>query len=255
MSADIGYEARVPDVALDGGAGRANGAGANLSIETLLSMLRATRPGFAHVTSPLGVFTAWAKQTGDVSWDDVTPAHELIVFPLTDYLLGAADKGAFGHQVPWVGILADRPAKPGIVEDAFNGAPYELLETEAVYRQGDSRPVPRGYILYWAKLRAGVDGGRESMTAVAKRLGGRLVFPHEVPRWQRARPRPMMRFSEAIAYQQEVGVASSLGKVIAVSGIADEGANTARNMLIGLGVLSVAGFIFWGTLQPPRRRR
>jgi hypothetical protein len=41
----------------------------------------------------------------------------------------------------------------------------------------DDHPAPRIRFLYWARLHDDVGGGRESLDAVAKRLGGTLVFP------------------------------------------------------------------------------
>lgn len=216
-------------------------------IETLLSILRARRPGVLHQTQPLGVFSIWATQDGDITWHDHKEESALVLYPITNHMVQHVEKASYGHPLPWVAVLTNAPRKPGVVDTAFEASRYELVETEAVYAESDGRPVPRAYFLYWAKLRDGTEGGRQSLDVVANNLGGKLVFPMAIERPPHMRPRPELPFETVLAAQTEVGVAkaSDLGKVTAVSGI--EG--NKLNVGLGLTAAAVAAWIFYRTVR------
>ena len=176
----------------------------NLAEQTLQEMLTG-KLGFAAV-SALGVFTPWGVQTGDVSWQDLrNPEFDLLIQPLNDPLLHAAETASFGHPVGWLGILTDTPASTVAAQRAFDNTPYGLDMAEGVYNQADVSDPPRIRFLYWGKLREPDDaaGGRSSMGQAAKMLGGQLVFPTQVPRTQR-RPHPIAPFQSALDKQMGI---------------------------------------------------
>lgn len=215
----------------------ARGPGTDFAIETMRGILE------AHRRAPLGIFAEWAKQVGDVDWQDSETGQDYVIYPLTQAELTLANRDAFGHEVPCVAIMTRAPRRPGVVEEAFDDCPYEHLETDAVYSEADRQPMPQAYFLYWAKLREGVDGGRVSLDAVARRLGGRLVFPMEIPR-RRGRARPMGRFQDALRMQLTIASQPDLGSIIAVSGTDDTGFPWAA-----AGIAGVAVWLFWRTVR------
>jgi hypothetical protein len=170
-------------------------------LENILSGVEAV-PGMVDAVAPLGLYTGWGMQTGDVSWEGIQPDTNLVVFPLSDALIKLAKQMAFGHEVGWVAIMTPRPVTLTAAEEAYRGRPYELFAGEVVYDQADAAEVPRPQYLYWGQLRGDAsdrDGGSGSLEAAAKHLGGRLVFPVSVPRTGRERPRPALDVATVVA--------------------------------------------------------
>lgn len=152
------------------------GTGQHLAVETMLRTLRST-----HRFDPMGVFVPWAKQNGAVHWTTIDkPDHELVVYPIDANTIARVNSASYGSEVPWVAVMTDKPVQAIVAEQAWDATRYDQFAVEAVYSVNDSRPAPRICFLYWAKLHDDVGGGRDSLDAVAKRLGGKLVFPVQI---------------------------------------------------------------------------
>lgn len=157
-----------------------------------------TVPGAPEAASPtLGVYTPWASQTGDVDWQPTRAEWNLLVTPITDAQLKAARQATFGQPVGWVAVLTAVPVKLALAENAFDSSEYEFVGGEATYRQDDQSAVPRPFYFYWAKLRDDTAGGKGSLAAVAKALGGQLVFPMQAPLTGKERAAPAGAFVQA----------------------------------------------------------
>lgn len=152
------------------------GTGQHLAVETMLRTLRST-----HRFDPIGAFVPWAKQNGAVNWTTIDqPDHELVVYPIDADTVARVNAASYGSEVPWVAVMTDKPVQALASEQAWDATRYDQFAVEAVYDVDDKRPAPRICFLYWAKLHDDVGGGRDSLDAVAKRLGGRLVFPVQI---------------------------------------------------------------------------
>lgn len=127
---------------------------------------------------PVLVAREWAVRVTDISWK--APGHdpELVLLPITDAVLKAAEKAAGGHEVPMVAILTDQLVQSVIAEGAFTGTPYELSQQIAVYAVGDGRAVPRPRLLIIATLRDqdDIQAGSAKLVDTARTLGGVLVY-------------------------------------------------------------------------------
>ena len=155
----------------------------------------------------LGVFTPWGLQTGSVSWQDLrNPETDLLVLPLSDAALRAAETTAFGAQVGWIAVLAPTPSSTDAAARAFDDTPYAFDNAEGVYSQKDVRDPPQIKFLYWGKPREPDDGGggRSAASSIARALGGTLVFPIQVPRTNN-RPHPTQVFGQALDWQLKGG--------------------------------------------------
>lgn len=183
------------------------------------------------------VMTPWAERQGDLDWQDIqVPSENYLVYPLTDKVLDAAKSASFGHEPNWVAILATKPAMIDAVDQALTGRPYRLASTQGIYGQADGHPVPQPLVLYWLELRDDphdLSGGRGSMEAAAKQLGGALVFPMPVPRSGEERDHPDVGFTTAIgvagapkvpvvlpAQQASVAAPGGVNKVLVLAGLA-----------------------------------
>lgn len=155
---------------------------------------------------PLAVVTPWGSQTGDVSWDTIAqPEWDVVLFPLSDQVLKAAENATYGHPVGWIAVLTEKPVSLQAAYDAFVDRRYSFLSADAVYRQDDSAPTPKIYYLYWAELRddpSDQEGGTQSLDSAARLLGGKLVFASQVPRTASARTHPLLPVQTVIAAQK-----------------------------------------------------
>ena len=158
----------------------------------------------------VGVYTPWAAQESSLDWMPVTqpPDTNISVFGLTDQALQAAGQLTFGSPLPFVAVLAPISAggvrAPQEVAAAFDGTPYMLYQTQAVYDQNDGGEPPRIMLLHWAKLRdqGDSDGGNGALASAAQRLGGALVFAMQVNYdYSQRRQAPAMSFAQALAMQ------------------------------------------------------
>ncbi len=187
------------------------GTGQHLAVEAMLRTLRSSK-----VFEPLGVYVPWATQNGGVHWTTIgAPDHELIVYPTTAATIARVNAASYGSEVPWVAVLTEKPVQAIVAEQAWDATRYDQFTVEAVYDVADSRPSPRIRFLYWAKLHDDVGGGRESLDAVARRLGGRLVFPVQLA-LSSPRPLPPLPFQLVLDAQlaaQAAPARTSMGAI------------------------------------------
>ena len=166
--------------------------------------------------------TPWADRQGDIDWQDIqVPSENYVVYPLTDKLLESGKAASFGAEPNWVAILAPKPALVSALDQALTGREYRLASTQGVYAQTDDKPVPSPFVLYWLELRDDphdLQGGKGSLEAAAKQLGGKLVFPMPVPRAGDERAHPDIGFATAIAAPgAAVTVAAAMPAVVQAS--------------------------------------
>jgi len=231
------------------------GKGQGIAVET---MLRTVRSSLAY--NPLGVYVPWARQKGGVTWETIEePDHDLVLYPIDAATVDRVNAASYGHELPWVGVIAERPTNSRTADEAWDATRYDLFAVEGLYDVDDARPAPRICFLYWAKLHDDVGGGRASLDAVAQRLGGRLVFPMQVP-VSDARQLPSLPFS-MVLNAQLAGPAGlpELAGFGAESPMLIAAPPTERppSSRLGLGILAVAmaatGYVFWSTVRPRQR--
>lgn len=157
---------------------------------------------------PTVTYTEWAKQDGDVAWNEVSPTTNYQAFAVTDQQLVAASSAA--TAVPIVlAVIAPKLTFATQVKKAFIKTPYEYVSTEAVYAQADKASPPAIYFLYWLRLRAQTDPdlGNVSLNYAATQVSGVLSYILETPLSGADRARPSVSFMQALQLQ---GTKSSL---------------------------------------------
>lgn len=234
------------------------GSGQHLAVETMLRTLRSS-----HRFDPLGVYVPWAKQNGAVNWTTIeTPDHELVVYPITSDTVAQVNAASYGSELPWVAVITDKPVQAIVAEQAWDATRYDQFAVEAVYDVDDRHAAPRICFLYWAKLHDDVGGGRESLDSVAKRLGGRLVFPVQIGIVGR-RPRPPLPFNLVLDAQlaaEQAPVIEMPARVPPAAGVGDASqvvvyggaylwSQTWIKVAIGGGVL----WALWRLSRPKKR--
>lgn len=230
------------------------GNGESLAVETMLRLVRSS-----HAYDPIGVYVPWAKQHGGVTWQTIADSdHDVIAYRICAADVARVNAYSYGSELPWVGVLANEPTDRKIADAAFDATRYDLFEVEAVYDADDKRPTPRIHFLYWAKLHEDVGGGRESLDAVAKRLGGVLVFPMHLtvdgPR--QAPPLPFMLALSAQLAMPAANASAGVGEAgTMVTAPPPPTHPTAGQMLAWTAALGTAGVILWKTVRGPKRRR
>lgn len=235
--------AAAPDTAVSPGGG--------LAVETLLGLFRS-----AERYAPLGLFSPWAERLG-TAWAPIAPSnHDVLLYPLTDDAIGYANTHSFGHELPWVGIFADKPRDHATVDAAFDRTRYDLSSTEAVYHPDSGLPTPRIHFLYTATLHPDVGGGRDSLQRVAESLGGRLVFPIQVP-VEHPREPPALPFTVVLDAQLAQGrVKPRRGR--ATHGVGETAPGTGMTPALGLfwaATAATCGYVFLKTVFPSPRGR
>lgn len=189
--------------------------------------------------------TPWADRQGDLDWQDIqVPSENYLVYPLTDKLLDSVKASSFGHEPNWVAILAPKPVMVSAVDQALTGRAYRLASAQGVYAQADGRPVPQPLVLYWLELRDDphdLDGGRGSLEAAAKQLGGALVFPMPVPRSGEERSQPDVGYTTAIG----VSTAPKLPAVITAQQAAVAPPSGGGKVLMLVGIAGAIGLGWW----------
>jgi len=205
----------------------------------------------AAASATLGVYTPWASQSGDVDWQPTRADWNLLVTPITDAQLKAATQASFGQPVGWVAVLTSVPAKLSLAENAFDSSEYEFFAGEATYRQDDLAATPKAYFFYWGKLRDDTTGGKGSLGAVARALGGQLVFPLQAPLTGKERGAPAGAFSQAGSKALTVGPAVIPG--VPVTAAAAPGARKPSwLLLLAVGGAAAAGG--WWLLKRSRSK-
>lgn len=227
--------------------------------QTLEDILRGVEsiPGVVAAVQPIGVFTGWAMQTGDIDFQDVEPGGNLLIYPLSDTTLKLVKQAAFGHEVGWVAILAPQPVTLTEAAAAFKGRPYELFAGEVLYNQADAAESPRPYFLYWGQLRSeptDKEAGSGAMESAAKMLGGTLVFPIQVPSTGQERPRPGLSAQAVISSARSAPVAAPLAPAapaVTQAATAPAAGKGVPLWLWGLGALAVG----YGGYRVLKRRK
>lgn len=158
-----------------------------------------------------GVVTPWAGRLGDLEWKEiVSPDTNIATFELTDAKIAEATEVLFGQPLPFVTVLTGELQAVSELHRILEESPYELFETQAVYRQDDSDPVPRILFLHWLRVKDVPDIPRtaKNMNLVASDMHGQLRFSQQVPvGTSTIRPNPpAISFQEALAAQESVTV-------------------------------------------------
>lgn len=135
----------------------------------------------------IGVYTPWAVQQGDLSWEEVvTPSTNVALFELGPVLSYSASLG-FGAP-GYVAILTQAPLTLSMAAAAYAGTPYKLSSAMAVYAQDVAGPSYGWKLafLYWGSQRDPGDqaGGSGAVETAAGSVGGKLVFAQDVPAQQ-----------------------------------------------------------------------
>jgi len=153
----------------------------------------------------MGVYTPWGGRMSDFSWKEVDhPDTNTVVFNMTDELLAGAQTAMFGAPIPFLVILTPRLPSKEELDEALDGSNYELFQTIASYRQDDPNPIPAIYFVNWVRLVDDNEVNREvkSMSSVATRLGGSLMYGQQVPvEGSTVRAAPEISFQDALEGQ------------------------------------------------------
>jgi hypothetical protein len=209
------------------------GTGYHLAVETMLRTLKSSK-----VFDPLGVYVPWAKQNGAINWTTIAePDHELVIYPISAATVDRVNSGSYGCEVPWVAVITEKPVQALVADKAWDDSRYDLFEVEAVYDVDDKRQAPRICFLYWAKLHEDVGGGRQSLDAVAKRLGGKLVFPVQIAVSGARRP-PSLPFQMVLDAQLDA-------VSMPVAGASMPAARAARALAPAVGAVETSRLAPW----------
>jgi len=155
--------------------------------------------------SPVGLFTVWAKRSGDMSWQPLAhaPNSDTALYATDNASVLAAQRMAFGNPLPFIAMLTPTPLTTVAIDAMWSETAYEPYETEAVYRQDDAKSVPTIYFLHWAmRLESSdVPSRVRSIDSAAAMGGGQLVFAAQVPKTRDDRAFPVTPFDAALATQ------------------------------------------------------
>lgn len=155
----------------------------------------------------IGLYTPWATRDG-TRWTEIQqpPDTNIAAFSMSDALMQAAMVATFNQPLPFVAFLGDSEIVPTLIDQALKSTPYAFYETQAVYDQGDTAPVPRIRFLHWAQRRqpGDPDDGTGSLDQVAGAIGAPLVYAMQIAYQQSAR-RDVPAISFALALQQQAG--------------------------------------------------
>ncbi len=159
------------------------------------------------IVSPQGslVYTEWARQTSDNTWQEATPTQDYQAFAVSDFQLVAV-ANTTSSEVESLAVFSPVLTRPSAVAAAFEGTPFVYDHTEAVYAQLDTQSTPQIYFLYWLRLRDQTDPktGPTSLNYAATMVGGVLAYVLAIPRAgsDRAAP-PSGSFPSAFSAQAQ----------------------------------------------------
>lgn len=201
-------------------------------------------------SAPIGGFVPWGEQVSDTTWKEAPREWLYTLWPINDSALKSVEKAAFGHPVPYVGVLFNKPATLNAIERALHGSPYRLEQSLGVYNAATREAVPRVRFLVWARHRDtvpgdGAGGGPKSMDAVAAALNGQLVYVSQGP-LSEGLPRPPVSFEEALEAQLGVPVAPKAAPTApllapAVPVVTEQAARNSALLLVGVGLATAVG--------------
>lgn len=136
------------------------------------------------IVSPQGslVYTEWALQTGDASWQELTPQKDYQAFAVSDFQLVAV-ANTTSSEVQSLAVISPMLTRASAVAGMFEGTPFAYDHTEAVYAQLDTSSTPQIYFLYWLRLREQADPktGPTSLNYAATIAGGILTYILPIP--------------------------------------------------------------------------
>lgn len=194
-----------------------------------------------------GVYTPWATQVGPDRWEVIErPDTNIATFALSESVLEAIKRLAFGQPVPFVAMLGDAILSPQQAEALFAGTAYQFHESQAIYSQADEQIVPSIRFIHWGELRDRYEGPKGSVENSAQANGLRLVFAQQVPiETTSHRTAPAMPFSDALAAQFTPVTEPLRPEPVAPPAVSvvPEPASVAAPFLIAAGA-TLAGF--WG---------
>jgi hypothetical protein len=152
---------------------------------------------------PSLIYTEWALQTGDASWQEVTPSKDYQAYAVSDFQLVAV-ANTTSSEVSTLAAISPVLTRASVVKTAFEGTPFAYDHTEAVYAQLDTQATPQIYYVYWLKLRDPTDPktGPTSLNYAATTILGVLAYILQIPPagTDRAHP-PTGSFPNAFAAQ------------------------------------------------------
>jgi hypothetical protein len=157
------------------------------------------------IVAPQGslVYTEWARQTSDNSWQEATPSKDYQTFAVSDFQLVAVANQA-SSEVETLAVISPVLTRASAVAAVFEGTPFAYDHTEGVYAQLDTQSTPQIYFLYWLRLRDQTDPktGPTSLNYAATMVGGVLAYILQIPRagTDRAAP-PSGSFPSAFSAQ------------------------------------------------------
>jgi hypothetical protein len=246
---DFGYYQRESALADAGGEFANLSTGGNLSVETMLGLTRTS-----HRFDPIGVYVPWGKQVQGGGWETIdAPDHDVLLYPITDADVRQVNSQSYGYELPWIGVLTERPVPPKVADEVFDPTRYDLFESEGVYDADDGRPSPRISFLYWAKLHDDVGGGRGSLDTVASQLGGKLVFPMHLP-LKEPRSAPPLPFRMVL--QTQLMPPSAVGDAVLAPQAPAPSQVTGVQYGLWAAVTAATGYVFWRTIRPrPAKRK
>lgn len=164
---------------------------------------------------PFGLVTPWAVKHGDLQWEQLRQPTSMNIelYRITDADMRRIFTELFYLELPYIAFLTRKNIPVAILDQAFEGTPYEYFETHAVYPQTDKRDVPQILQLHWLRRRAAGDQARRFTGPVVESLGGVMLFAQQVPAARSSlRTAPVVTFADALRSAQLTGAIASLGR-------------------------------------------
>jgi hypothetical protein len=200
---------------------------------------------------------------GDTEWtviDQPMPVNVVLSIVTEKQLRAAIRDITFGHEIPYLVILTQRPFPRGAIEAALEGTRYAFADTQASYAQDGKGDPPEIVYLNWIGLSD--DSGRVTKTIdqAAAQLDGVAAYGLQVPRkGTTRRAHPTASFQRA--YEQQLRLRSRVtspvrgasGKIVGFAEAAPPSpppepstasGSTAVAWVVG-GVAAVVGYKFW----------
>jgi hypothetical protein len=158
-----------------------------------------------------GVVTPWATRKSDLDWQEISnPDTNIAMFGITDAKIQEASVVLFGQPIPFVTVFTDSPLTISDIERIAEDSNYDLFETQAVYSQADSDPIPKIQFVHWFRVKDISDQLTRSskrMEAVAQEMRGTLLFSQQVPVGNSTiRQPPGISFEDAFDLQQQTPI-------------------------------------------------
>lgn len=212
-------------------------------------------------SQPLGTFVPWAGQLSDNDWQVVAPDTRYMLYPVSDTLLSAAEKAAFGQPVGFVVALSTHQISLANANKLFDGTPFEYFSSDAVYSASDTKPAPTIAFVYWGRLRPNAQtvGNYTTLQKQAQALGVQLAFPVYVPAPPGA-TQPAIDFNLALKAQQSPTATATMTPTSTAVPAAEPAAPVAAGssgvgkVLIVLAVGGVAAYAGYRIVHARKRR-